>query len=229
MFENKTSQSPLNLVSTVDALIIALTKAILDGSYSPGEQLREADLVNQYKVSRHSIREAFTTLVEQGILNKEPNRGVFIPVLTSEDIADLYKTRALFEIEAVKYAALNDMGSENLSNAIMIFEGLNENSHWSDIIEADVNFHRELVNLFNSPRISAMYKNILAEFRLCSFQARSPFYSLENTKLIHKKIAEAIESGNFDEAVMLIKSHLETSSKEHQSKLSDKTAKPAGE
>ena len=79
MLENKMSQSPLNLVSTVDALIIVITKSILDGSYSPGEQLREADLVSEYKVSRHSIREAFTTLVEQGLLKKEPNRGGLHP------------------------------------------------------------------------------------------------------------------------------------------------------
>ena len=67
-------------------------------------------------------------------------------------------------------------------------------SHWSDIIEADVNFHKALVSVLNSPRISALYENIVTEFRLCSFQARSPQYSLEKTKLIHRSITEAIEN-----------------------------------
>src|SRR3712207_540105 len=73
------SAQPLNRVSTVDALAGALRTQILNGELSPGAQLREVELASAFGVGRYSLRAAMQTLVHEGLLRHEPNRGVFVP------------------------------------------------------------------------------------------------------------------------------------------------------
>lgn len=220
--EYPAQQYALNRISTIDALIDSISRSILDGNFEAGSQLREAELAAQYKVSRNSIREAFLALIKQGLIRREPNRGVFIPIISSADVDDLYRTRAIFEIEAARQAANETDINIELVKAAEAFDSLTQNSPWSKIVEADVHFHQALVESLHSPRISSLYENILAEFRLCSGQSRSPVYSLEQTKKVHQDIINAIISHKSAEAATLIQDHLQFSSQEHQKDMAQK-------
>ncbi len=59
----------------------------------PGSQLSEVELANSFGVSRGPVREALQRLVQEGLLRSEPHRGVFVPVLTDEDVHDVYLAR----------------------------------------------------------------------------------------------------------------------------------------
>ena len=50
-------------------IIRQIREAILDGKLSPGDRLRpEKELVTQFKVSRHTLREAMRALEAMGFL-----------------------------------------------------------------------------------------------------------------------------------------------------------------
>ncbi len=56
-----------------------LRTAILQGRYGAGDQLpTEAQLVEQYRVSRQTVRRAFHDLVAEGIVQRSPGRGTFV-------------------------------------------------------------------------------------------------------------------------------------------------------
>ena len=74
---------------------------ILAGLYSQGEQLNEAVLARRFGVSRGPLREAMQRLIQDGLLENRPHRGVFVPELTDEDLADI-----CFAREAIETAAL---------------------------------------------------------------------------------------------------------------------------
>jgi GntR family transcriptional regulator len=56
-----------------------LHRRILRGDWQPGELLpSESDLIEQYQVSRITVRRAFDTLVSEGLIYRERGRGTFV-------------------------------------------------------------------------------------------------------------------------------------------------------
>src|SRR5688500_12491993 len=82
-----------------------IRNSILEGALAPGSQLNEIELASSFGVSRGPVREALQRLIQEGLLRSEPHRGVFVPVLTDEDIDDVYLAREALESAAVRRIA----------------------------------------------------------------------------------------------------------------------------
>ncbi|WP_280396032.1 GntR family transcriptional regulator, partial [Nocardia brasiliensis] len=76
--------------------------SILDGSLRPGSRLSEPDICAALGVSRNTLREAFRSLIEERLVTHELNRGAFVRVPTSDDVAEHYQCRRLVECAAVR-------------------------------------------------------------------------------------------------------------------------------
>jgi len=62
-----------------------LRKKIMDGDYLPDQLLpSERELVNTYKVSRLTVREAINRLVAQGMVKKKQGKGTFVSKSTTD-------------------------------------------------------------------------------------------------------------------------------------------------
>ena len=83
----------LNTVSTVDAAANVLRELILDGELEPGSRLREAEFAERLGIARHSFRAATQVLISEGMLRREPHRGVQVTVLDAADIVDTFRLR----------------------------------------------------------------------------------------------------------------------------------------
>src|SRR5262245_13602006 len=92
----------LNTVSTVEAAANVLRELILDGELEPGSRLREAEFAERLGIARHSFRAATQILIAEGMLRREPHRGVAVTVLAAADIVDTFRLRAALETEAVR-------------------------------------------------------------------------------------------------------------------------------
>ena len=57
-------------------------------------------------MSRGPVREALQRLIQEGLLRSEPHRGVFVPVMSAEDIDDIYLAREALETAAVRRIAI---------------------------------------------------------------------------------------------------------------------------
>jgi GntR family phosphonate transport system transcriptional regulator len=75
----------LNLDTTVDSspiyaqIAATLRRQIHDGEYAVGDRLpAETQLANQFKVNRHTLRQAIALLRTEGIVRVEQGRGTFI-------------------------------------------------------------------------------------------------------------------------------------------------------
>ncbi|MFN0084308.1 MAG: GntR family transcriptional regulator [Blastocatellia bacterium] len=56
-----------------------LLEKINSGSFGPGDRLpTESDLIRQYGVSRITVRQALTSLVEEGLIERRQGRGTFV-------------------------------------------------------------------------------------------------------------------------------------------------------
>src|SRR5579859_7257331 len=96
---------PLRRDSAPERIAAQLRSRIVTGRLPPGQALREVEIARQLGVSRGPVREAFQRLIQEGLLEAHPARGVFVPQLDAGDIADLYLARGAVEIAAAQLLA----------------------------------------------------------------------------------------------------------------------------
>jgi DNA-binding GntR family transcriptional regulator len=82
-----------------------LRQAILNGDYAPGQRLVEEDLAALLGVTRASLRAALLDLATEGLVERVPNRGARVRVVTTEEAVAITECRmALEALCAVKAA-----------------------------------------------------------------------------------------------------------------------------
>jgi DNA-binding GntR family transcriptional regulator len=89
-------------ISTQEAVVVSLRARILDGKIEPGVRLPELELAAELGVARPTVRAAIQTLCHEGLLVREPNRSAHIPVLTRDEILDLFSVRIPLECLVVR-------------------------------------------------------------------------------------------------------------------------------
>ncbi|HKY61316.1 MAG TPA: GntR family transcriptional regulator, partial [Gemmatimonadota bacterium] len=76
--------------STLGSLVTdQLRDHVIHGRFEPGTVLGEVNLAAQFGVSRGPVREALQRLVQEGLLRREPRRGISVPRLASADLRDI--------------------------------------------------------------------------------------------------------------------------------------------
>ena len=98
-------------ISTTEAVVVSLRARILDGKIEPGVRLPELDLAAEFGVARPTVRAAIQTLCHEGLLVREPNRSAHIPVLTRDEILDLFSVRIPLECLVVRAVLERDARS----------------------------------------------------------------------------------------------------------------------
>lgn len=82
-----------------------LRERVIDGTYAPGERLREATLRSEFGFSNGPIREALQRLVADGLAHRAPWQGVRVISPTEDEIVELFELRsALLEYAAERAA-----------------------------------------------------------------------------------------------------------------------------
>ena len=79
--------------------------AILDGSFSAGDHLKEANLVRLCGVSRTPVRSALNRLAAEDLIELHRNQGAKVRAWPDDDIDDLFSLRAVLEGYAAARAA----------------------------------------------------------------------------------------------------------------------------
>src|SRR5215469_10536753 len=75
----------------------SLRTAILDGSYRPGERIRQEDVAARSGASRIPVREALRMLAAEGLVTLVANSGAWVTSLTMAECAELYLIRERLE------------------------------------------------------------------------------------------------------------------------------------
>jgi DNA-binding GntR family transcriptional regulator len=82
-----------------------LRTAITDGELAPGARLVEADLVELFGVSRSNVRLAIEALAADGLVERIPNRGARVRVVSTEEAVAITEARMVLEALIARKAA----------------------------------------------------------------------------------------------------------------------------
>lgn len=83
----------------------ALLAEIVDGTLAPGAVLGEVEQSTRLGVSRTPIREAFSRLTADGLVEPQAGRGLIVTEVSLDNISELYELRGALEEQAARLAA----------------------------------------------------------------------------------------------------------------------------
>jgi DNA-binding GntR family transcriptional regulator len=184
--------------STTDQVLHGLRAAILAGRIKPTEQLPEVALAQAFGTGRSAIREAIRQLVQEGLVVTEINRGARVRPVSAPDLIDVYRARTAIEVASVGALLENPEGFDvaPLQAAQQRIVDLSPTDgavtpSW-ELIAADIDFHRVMVSLAGSPRLSRAHEPLAAESQM--LLNWHPVYSVSDYVADHHKLLEAIAS-----------------------------------
>ena len=199
---------PIATVSTVQAAANALRELILDGRLEPGSRLRETEFAERLGIARHSFRAATQILIAEGLLRREPNRGVQVPVFDPDDLIDVFRLRIALEVEAVRLVVGAGEIPEAAAESVRELSAVGDDAPWRDVVEPDMRFHRAIIDAAGSERLARAYSSVASEILLCLVQLRPHYERPAEVAAEHEELIAAIKSGDPERAEEMFRAHL---------------------
>jgi DNA-binding GntR family transcriptional regulator len=199
-------------LSTTEYVQQVLRDAVIEGRISQGEQLREVHIAGVLGTGRGAVREAIRQLVQEGLAEYRLHRGVFVRVLSIEDAIDIYGAREAIEVFAAQ-RVLEARRLPDLSGLERMIREMQRSTAGrkrpsAAVIEADLGFHRELVELAGSRRLTRAYETLAAETRM-ALKHHPPYPSRDYVR-DHERLLVALKKGEAN-TTELVRQHLRKS------------------
>ena len=201
--------------SLADQVFDKLENDIIQGVYARGELLTELKLVEQLGVSRTPIREALRRL-EQERLIEDTGKGSRVLGITEEDLQDIMNIRERIEGLAAYYAAKNitPEGLAELTHIVDLQEFYFSKRDKEHLRQVDDQFHDMICTLSKRSVIADTLIPLMRKTRRYRRVAIDNWERITNTMNEHRKMYEAIASGNAELAEELATAHI-VSAKRH--------------
>lgn len=193
-----------------DSAYHELKRKIIDFSFSPGTVLTEEFLAEALKISRTPIRDAILKLENEGLVTRE-SRGVVVRKFTPDDILDTYILREALEICAVQLCVEKASDEELLAikqdvDSYSTIDAQKES--FSEINERFIDFHVRIVDASKNDLLSSVYQNIVDRIRIINRMHMNESFSIEDVRVRHESIINAIIERNAFLAQALINSSI---------------------
>ncbi len=203
-------KSSANAASQRDQAYRSLRRLLVLQQLQPGERLREPEWVKRLGVHRTALREAFARLDAEGLIERGPQTGYFVPLLTANDIAEITRLRFTLECLAIEEICSRSKRSlEPLKDAIKQFQQFLAGEYSLGVLEADRRFHEALVDAASMRRLSALYHRA----PLPMLQHRVEDHQIWREECLrtvreHQAILGALQKGDAAQGKELLRKHL---------------------
>jgi DNA-binding GntR family transcriptional regulator len=200
----------LRAVSLVDAVAESLRRDVISREIAPGAGLTEQFVADRFSVARTTAKAAVERLVADGFLQRTIHRSARAPVLGADDIRDLYDSRVLLEVEALRRVAAQGEVPAPAQRFALDLMVLAARGDLDGMAGCDVGMHRALVEAAGSPRLTRMHATLMGEAHICMVQVQER--NLLHARTIgaeHGVILDAVATGDVDAAGQAVRAHLE--------------------
>lgn len=141
-----------------DDVFRRLRDSIVDGTFLPGEQLKDADLAEWLGVSRTPVREALLRLGASGLVVAKPGRSTTVSAIDPKTVRDARDVVAAMHMLAVREMAGNsaDADLERMREANGRFAVALSAGDIAAAMNADEDFHRVPVTVLGNDAIASV-------------------------------------------------------------------------
>ena len=195
--------------SLTDSLSDAFRAQIIAGHIPVGERLTESWVATRFDVARPTAKAGLDRLTNEGLLRRGPRKSAIVPNLSADDVRDIYFSREPIESRAVLSLAEQGNIPADAERAFAIMTVAAQRHLDTEHTEADIAFHRALVNSAGSTRLRRMHETVMGEAQLCIAQVRRRTgVDLIALTAGHGAILDAIRAGDPASAVGALKDDL---------------------
>lgn len=216
---------PLSRETLTSQATDTLRRFILSEELPAGAQLpSERELSESLSVSRNIVREALSVLVAEGLIVKQPGRGIFVTdfdraavapqVAVSVDYsgrsaAALSEARAAIELGAAGLIVgrITEAQIRRLEELNRTIEAGMRNGRGA--IKEDVEFHKVLLEATQNQVLIGMIPLLIEHFRLTVLHKPSAiFHNPERIVAEHRRIIEALRARDLKQLRYALATHL---------------------
>ncbi|MCH5519288.1 GntR family transcriptional regulator [Pseudomonas syringae] len=190
-----------------------LKQEIFDFYLLPYDRFTETQLADRYQVSRTPVRDALYRLQREGYLDVEFRRGWSVKPLDFNKIDQLYDLRIVLECAAVERICASAEVHPELT--VLRQHWLIDRDSWQIdmqvVADLDEQFHTQLVAASGNLEMARIHQEVTERIRIVR---RLDFFKsarIEHTYLEHAAILNALQARKRDEALLLLRSHVEIS------------------
>ena len=213
---------PVQPPTTFEETVERLGTAIRVGLLAPGSRLpAERDLADQLQISRSTLRQALTTLVQSGHLTSRRGRGggTFVtdhPPLAEEgpgeplgaEAWEVLDQRVAVEAGAV-ILACERARERDLARLGAHVERMATARDFADYRRADIRFHIGVAEAAHSPRLVTTMTEVQGQMSALIALIAHPEQVLTNSNAQHRRLVGLLQKGDAGRAVRLMRDHIE--------------------
>ena len=172
-----------------------IERLILSGELPTGTRVNENAIALRLGVSRGPVREACRALVELGLLDLIPNRGVFVRSLDRHDVEEVYDLRAgLTGLAGSLLAAkVTDAEVDRLRVLVEEMDKAADGGDFRSFYPVNLEFHDVILQLTGNSRLIKSYRALVKEFQLFRTHGLVQSDALKESNQEHHAILEALE------------------------------------
>jgi DNA-binding FadR family transcriptional regulator len=211
---------PVRPATTFEETVERLGTAIRIGLLSPGDRLpSERGLAERLGISRSTLRQALTTLVQSGHLVSARGRsgGTFVaerPPLAEtngkplgEDAWAVLDHRVAIELGATILAA-ERAEEEHLDRLGELVGQMVDATCFEDYRRADIRFHIDIAEAARSPRLVRAMTEVQGQMSDLIALIPHPEQVLTHSNAQHERLVKYLRRGKAAEAVELMREHI---------------------
>jgi DNA-binding GntR family transcriptional regulator len=173
-----------------------IRKKILANLLLPKTRLKEDVWAKKLEVNRMAVREALNRLLGERLVTSGEKGGYFVASITEKDIHQIRELREILEVGALRLCIkkVKSSGIAKLQKICDDFTAMVEQGYQNGAIEADLKFHKTLIELAGNEKLLQTYKSshiILFHLKLGKTQTFLDDFS--QTDREHRKIVQYIK------------------------------------
>lgn len=189
-----------------------LRAAILDMDiYRPDTDLRldERMLAESLKVSRTPIREALARLAQDGLVEIQPRKGVFVLRKTREEILDMVITWAALESMAARLATVHASDEDLLAlrEFALLHSSDVERADLEEYSDANIRFHQTILELSGCALLGKTADGLFTHMQAVRRRAMGESDRARRSVVDHMEIIDALLARDADLADRLVREH----------------------
>lgn len=187
-----------------------LLQAIVSGELQPNQRLIETELAQTLGVSRGAIRTALIRLEQEGVVDRERNRGARVRLISESEAVEILEARTALECLAIRHAAMNATEGDVTDLRSMLDEMKTAREHDDLLAVSAVNgrLHRRLIEIARHTTVARLLEMLRSQH--VRFQYRTILAPGRSTRSFeeHCAIVDAVAAHDPDSAESAMRRHL---------------------
>jgi len=199
-----------NSAERVRSIVAALEEQIVLGWLMPRERLLEEKLTQQFDCKKHVVREAIFELERMGLVDRTPNKGATVRLLSAEGVRQVYVVREMLETLAAEQIPLPASVSL-LAELTRIQSGHATAVDTTDAraaFHANLSFHNTLFEACGNPYLAELIRAAAQKVHGARFFTAGSQPHLKRARDEHWAMIEALRLGDRVSLVALCRNHL---------------------